>query len=189
MQEPKMPTSASAATRFPLRFKRRTTATRPAPTIRLRCVSSFDVAELISGGGFWALSVYTIQPSQASITLPSGWESVGCVVDSSARVLTGGYGTTNSLTPAMCASACQARGFNYAGTEYANECWCGSSLSAPTSTNCNMPCAGDSTQMCGGSWALNAYQFTGSGSSKRSKLRRGETLTLDFAQVEMDIAM
>ena len=47
--------------------------------------------------------------------------------------------------------SCQAKGYKYSGTEYANECWCGNA--APTSSapesQCNMACKGDSTQKCG----------------------------------------
>lgn len=42
-------------------------------------------------------------------------------------------------------------GYKYSGTEYANECFCGNYLPTnnATSSDCNMPCKGDSTQTCG----------------------------------------
>ncbi|EME81961.1 uncharacterized protein MYCFIDRAFT_165158 [Pseudocercospora fijiensis CIRAD86] len=58
------------------------------------------------------------------------------------------------MTGALCAAYCANKGFIYAGTEYADECYCGNKLSAPTSlqndTQCSMSCAGNSTEACGG---------------------------------------
>lgn len=47
--------------------------------------------------------------------------------------------------------SCQAKGYKYSGTEYANECWCGNSLPSnkAAESDCNMACKGDSTQKCG----------------------------------------
>src|SRR5262249_6136593 len=50
------------------------------------------------------------------------------------------------------------KGFAYAGVQYSSECWCGNSYGRyGTSTNCNMTCSGDSTQICGGPWANDVY--------------------------------
>lgn len=56
----------------------------------------------------------------------------------------------------------------YAGVEYSSECYCGTTiqssgqLAADTPTQkCNMPCSGDSSEICGGSDRLNLYQYNG----------------------------
>jgi hypothetical protein len=52
----------------------------------------------------------------------------------------------------------------YTGVEYSVECFCGNTL-APAATQvaatqCNMPCAGDATQPCGGPSRLNLFHTT-----------------------------
>ncbi|KXX75893.1 putative fungistatic metabolite [Madurella mycetomatis] len=51
--------------------------------------------------------------------------------------------------------------FQYAGLEYARECWCAQSLSSlseklPDSA-CDLPCEGNTTQACGGNMRLTVY--------------------------------
>jgi hypothetical protein len=47
-----------------------------------------------------------------------------------------------------------------------SECYCGSSITSPSTTlsqsSCNMACAGDSSQLCGGSWAIQVYSLSAS---------------------------
>jgi hypothetical protein len=62
--------------------------------------------------------------------------------------------SVTSNTPQSCATACKSAGYKYSGTEYGSECWCSNtkpdnSTLASASTECNMACAGDSTQTCG----------------------------------------
>lgn len=60
-----------------------------------------------------------------------------------------------------CTSACSSAGFTYAGLEYGNECYCGSSIQNgghPIADNsCNMACTADKSQLCGGPAAINIY--------------------------------
>ncbi|CAF0948278.1 unnamed protein product [Adineta steineri] len=82
---------------------------------------------------------------------------VGCFTDfyPCTRAMSGGSTTSNMNTPTTCAEFCTALGNPYSGTEYGSECYC--SMTSPTvqSTACTEPCAGDSTQICGGSNALS----------------------------------
>lgn len=69
------------------------------------------------------------------------------------------------------AKSCKAYGFQYAGIEYAQECYCDNSISnggSLVSDGCDMPCLGNSSEYCGGSDRLNVYQLpsTVSSSSK-----------------------
>lgn len=100
-------------------------------------------------------------PSSSSA---STWTTLGCFTDSTAgRTLDkAGYGDDSAMTTKSCASYCKL--YQYFGTEYSRECFCGNSIN-PSSMNasnpaqsCNMQCTGDSTQTCGGSGYLNLYQ-------------------------------
>jgi glucan endo-1,3-alpha-glucosidase len=55
----------------------------------------------------------------------------------------------------------------YAGAQYANECYCSNTISTANGggqvhplSECDMPCAGDSTQKCGASYRLTLYTKT-----------------------------
>ncbi|EAW08575.1 WSC domain protein [Aspergillus clavatus NRRL 1] len=101
-------------------------------------------------GGSNALSLYVIVPI---------WQSLGCYSDSTkARTLSTSYNVAGN-TVEKCQAACQAGGYLYAGMEFGSQCFCGNSIDnggAPTS-GCATPCAGDSSEVCGGSNALSIY--------------------------------
>ncbi|QRW03063.1 glyoxal oxidase [Ceratobasidium sp. AG-Ba] len=69
------------------------------------------------------------------------------------------------MTVDSCVSACATRAYAYAGAEYANECYCGNAFagastgggSVPPESECNMPCPGDSSQICGAGNRLSVY--------------------------------
>ncbi|PNS16603.1 WSC domain-containing protein 2 [Sphaceloma murrayae] len=103
----------------------------------------------------------------------SGWAYQGCALDNvGARTLTGYsnvYSTDQATTSVdTCMKKCQ--GSQYMGLEYGKQCFCGNSIPAdrvPQSSQlgqCNMPCAGNSSQICGGGSQLSLYKAcTGSG--------------------------
>ena len=68
------------------------------------------------------------------------------------------------LTIEKCKKLCfEDHGYVYAGVQHANECWCGMGNDKPTispapQSECSMPCAGDSSQKCGGKWRMNIYR-------------------------------
>jgi len=76
------------------------------------------------------------------------------------RVLGGAMIPSNSaMTNQKCTQFCGSKGFAYAGTQYASQCFCGNSYAdRGSSTNCTMNCSGDSTQKCGGGWANSVYR-------------------------------
>ena len=72
----------------------------------------------------------------------------------------GGYSwSSNQMTIEQCVSSCGARGYQYAGVQDANECFCGSgNYSAQgVSPSCNMACTGNSAEICGGNGANGVY--------------------------------
>ncbi|KIO26850.1 hypothetical protein M407DRAFT_234114 [Tulasnella calospora MUT 4182] len=102
-------------------------------------------------------SVITPRASSA----PAGWTYMGCFKDSPSRILSTKVTTSSSNTPTSCLALCTKSGFQYGGSEFGNECWCGNTLTSPIArpeSDCNLPCSGDNTQTCGGSLALALYQ-------------------------------
>ncbi|KAF8577851.1 copper radical oxidase [Ramaria rubella] len=107
-------------------------------------------------------------PPPPPITLPSFglWDSLGCYNDSvNARTLTVGVGVDGPMTVQLCLDECVASGFPLGGLEFAAQCFCDVQIQnsgAPvTDGGCNMPCAGNSSEFCGGPNRLNVYNFTG----------------------------
>ncbi|KAJ4303232.1 hypothetical protein N0V90_002125 [Kalmusia sp. IMI 367209] len=66
-----------------------------------------------------------------------------------------------AMTTETCLTACGAKGFPFAGTEFGRECYCGVVLGngtvAADATQCSTPCTGNSTQYCGGLDHLSLY--------------------------------
>ena len=107
-------------------------------------------------------------PPLQSITdagLPAGWSiAIPCAVDNANRVLADVTVQYSSITtPATCAAMCAEQGLPFAGVEYSDECYCGTGftdgVTPPTAdaTDCNMRCAGNYKESCGGSWRMQIY--------------------------------
>ena len=102
--------------------------------------------------------------------LPPNWSYAGCYTDNlNPRSL----GTTGiqfaglgggKVTSSACVAYCANKGYNIAGTEYGSQCFCDNALTnskvAPASV-CNMPCQGNSSEVCGGGAALSVFATTG----------------------------
>jgi hypothetical protein len=113
-------------------------------------------------GGANAIAIYEGSPV-AGVVVPqnvNGYQYVDTFVDEPRVLPTRHY--LQDVTVASCISACSGSGFPYAGVEYGNECWCGTAVPSGTTggLQASMPCAGDSTQYCGGSNALQVYHGT-----------------------------
>ena len=102
----------------------------------------------------------------ATPEIPLGWATIAaCAVDDAARVIASDVTTqSDTNTPAACVQSCAAAGFGYAGVEFGDECHCGTGLdenlvdAGPDA--CNVPCTGDATLSCGGSWAIQVSHLT-----------------------------
>ncbi|KAF9559027.1 hypothetical protein CPC08DRAFT_763569 [Agrocybe pediades] len=108
-------------------------------------------------GGSWTMNVYTKVVS-------SSWSSAGCYVDASTRMLRGSGTTITGMTIDKCISVCSSGGYSMAATEYGRECYCGNQLykeggggNPASAAQCNVPCEGNTAQICGGSWRGNLY--------------------------------
>ncbi|KAF5021880.1 hypothetical protein F66182_6071 [Fusarium sp. NRRL 66182] len=101
-------------------------------------------------------------PSPVATDLPGGWAYRGCYIDPPGRAMAAAPGgPSRSMTPQRCIATCVENGFTVAGLEYAEECFCGNALNNAASrtaeSQCNMPCAGDTSQMCGAGNRLSLY--------------------------------
>lgn len=103
-----------------------------------------------------------------------GWAYQGCAEDDvNSRTLTGTnniYSEDQATTDVdSCLQTCA--GSTYAGLEYGKQCFCGDSIpsgrapQASTLGSCNMPCAGNSSQICGGGSQISLYKVCAPGSS------------------------
>ena len=71
------------------------------------------------------------------------------------------------MTIEICKEFCLDKGFEYAGVQLAYQCFCGNTSPPERSTCsafadkcynvCDMKCSGNSSQTCGGTWAMNVY--------------------------------
>ncbi|KAH9905697.1 WSC domain-containing protein [Xylariomycetidae sp. FL2044] len=89
---------------------------------------------------------------------------LGCYTDSGPRTLSGDSYSSDAMTVDTCASFCQKRNFANFGVEYGRECYCGNgarpgAASAPE-TDCNMPCKGDASRMCGAGSRISVWNST-----------------------------
>lgn len=89
------------------------------------------------------------------------YQWTGCFRDTPARNLPTQINSSPSQlqgnTNGGCQTRCFAAGYVFAGTEYAQECWCGNAISNPSSYRpdgplnlCDTPCTGDPGENCGG---------------------------------------
>ncbi|PVH98283.1 WSC-domain-containing protein [Periconia macrospinosa] len=83
-------------------------------------------------GGSNLLSVYADPTIMQNVAEPKDYVSLGCWTDGNGGRALGFNQADNvngsELTTKMCLQACGSRGFGYAGTEYSQECYCGTQL-------------------------------------------------------------
>ena len=108
----------------------------------------------------------------------TGWTYFGCYSEATnGRALSGLPDPIpgNTVTVESCAVACTK--YAFFGVEYSGECYCGNTIGAgsslvagstPAITQCNMPCAANSTEYCGGPNRLNMYASNSTQSTSTS---------------------
>ena len=69
------------------------------------------------------------------------------------------------MTIQKCLQICRTRGYEFSGLQWQIECYCGdmpsNGFELAWPGKCDERCAGDSSQMCGGSMAMNLYNTPG----------------------------
>lgn len=97
--------------------------------------------------------------SSSTTALPTTFTKLGCYSDSlSSRLLPikqfNNAKSPNTNTPLSCAFYCRSSGYQFSGTEYGSECWCGRTSPSRnvslSSSSCSSNCSGDARQSCGG---------------------------------------
>ncbi|KAI0390448.1 WSC domain-containing protein [Xylariaceae sp. FL0594] len=99
------------------------------------------------------------------VTKRLGWKYVACAKDPAGqpRTLSGFQADQKDMTVDKCVALCKGKGFKYAGVEYRTQCFCGNDIpqdrlpKAGLTGNCDLPCAGDATQLCGGAAQVGVY--------------------------------
>ncbi|XP_046565546.1 integumentary mucin C.1-like isoform X1 [Haliotis rubra] len=87
----------------------------------------------------------------------------GCYQDDENRVLPHEHMLNiTSMTTDMCRFHCTQYEYSFFGLEAGTECHCGTMIKSGyrkvSDSDCNYPCAGDNTKMCGGHWKISIYQ-------------------------------
>lgn len=102
--------------------------------------------------GFLACTIAKSNSASESIST-----TIGCYADfyPTRRTMSNASIMSSSNTPLTCAGYCSSLRFSYSGTEYGNECYCSGEVPTIASTDCTMPCSGDSSEICGGINALS----------------------------------
>jgi Domain of unknown function (DUF1996)/WSC domain len=90
---------------------------------------------------------------------------IGCYSEVNGRALPGvSFSNTTGMTNDLCASYCMSRNYALFGTEYAQECYCASTLASSSTfrpaSECSLACKGDASQKCGGSARLSLWNNT-----------------------------
>jgi hypothetical protein len=93
----------------------------------------------------------------------NGFAYQGCQTDSpGARVLKDKGSWSANMTNAVCSSLCN--GYQYFGTEYETECYCGNELAAASvsvqEADCWLKCSGNTKETCGGTSRISLYKAT-----------------------------
>ncbi|KAL6876515.1 WSC domain-containing protein [Trichoderma novae-zelandiae] len=94
--------------------------------------------------------------------LPAGWSQLGCFQDAISRILLNSkpvHYVQGNMSSKVCVDHCQSDGYEFAGTENGNECWCGTSMRDDAlplpGSQCGKPYGGQPTETCGGSWTMD----------------------------------
>ncbi len=87
---------------------------------------------------------------------------LGCFMDSQTRDLPYQAYDSQLSTTAMCVSACIAKGYRFAATQWGSQCYCGDAYGGQgPAGGCTTPCTGDATQVCGGAFQNSVYVAVG----------------------------
>ncbi|TVQ71418.1 MAG: hypothetical protein EA373_04530 [Oceanospirillales bacterium] len=88
------------------------------------------------------------------------FEYIGCFRDMSVRDIDSYTMNSPDMTTEKCIELCDNRGDAYAATQFGQHCFCGNTYGKyGPATNCNMSCAGNAAQVCGGGWANSVYKI------------------------------
>ncbi|KFZ00010.1 hypothetical protein V500_01214 [Pseudogymnoascus sp. VKM F-4518 (FW-2643)] len=111
--------------------------------------------------------VSTTTPTPTAKPSPSSWKPLGCwpIGATDFPSLDKRVSVILNNTPAKCQDACYKvanTDYRFAGMAAGSGCWCSdfvrNDMSVNGTTDCNTPCAGDTTKTCGGAKFVNVYE-------------------------------
>ncbi|CAN9245366.1 unnamed protein product [Alternaria alternata] len=125
-------------------------------------------------GGPNRMSIYSSQDPLKVINAPapiqnvSDWQYQGCITDTDNQVFPWKLVNQTGNSPQWCLSQCQAFGYQAAGMEYGEECYCGdldgiekSGSKTVAESECNTACPGNPEALCGQGNRLSWYKWEG----------------------------
>ncbi|CAO2650697.1 Nn.00g019890.m01.CDS01 [Neocucurbitaria sp. VM-36] len=128
-----------------------------------------------------ATTASSTTPTPTTKPSPSSWKPLGCWPVGAADFfsLEKRVSVIPNNTPAKCQDACYKvanTNYRFAGMAAGSQCWCSdfvrNDMSANGTTDCNIPCAGETTKTCGGANSTtNELKFFNS--SDIDKFREG----------------
>jgi hypothetical protein len=98
-------------------------------------------------------------------SFPSGWAYQGCWVDGvNGRILDYQQPDNQALTLQSCVDTCTGLGYTIAGAEWSIQCFCDDYIEnggvlATAQTDCDMPCGGNSAEICGAGNRMSIYSI------------------------------
>ncbi|KAK3335420.1 WSC domain-containing protein [Cercophora scortea] len=106
-------------------------------------------------------SASPLNPNQPA-TVSDKWNYIGCHLDNvnNVRSLNSANMAADTVTLESCAAFCST--YNFFGTEYGRECYCGYTLNTTalkaTESSCSTACKGNTAQLCGAGSRLSVFQ-------------------------------
>ncbi|KAK0615933.1 heme peroxidase [Bombardia bombarda] len=155
-----------------------TTVTSSSSTI-----TSSTISSTITTGTITTSTTPTPTPTTPAIKPTVGnYTFIACWTEgTTSRALTGAAFAYDGMTLESCMANCT--GFDYWGTEYGRECYCGNALAAtsaqaPDTAECNFACSGDASEFCGAGNRIELYSTTATRTTATSSSTAAPTATL-----------
>ena len=129
--------------------------------------------EFCGGGGrmtILSMGQPQVVSPPAAIPQVGNWTYQGCYQDNvnQERTFIWQNFFNTDLTPQKCLDLCGSFGYMAAGLEYGKECYCGDPANIQTTASqkvddsqCNVPCVGNASALCGGGSLLTTYFWKG----------------------------
>ncbi|CZS94127.1 uncharacterized protein RAG0_04170 [Rhynchosporium agropyri] len=129
-------------------------------------------------GGSNAIQIYMGAATGGPIVPPTsaGYNYVDSYIDSSSARILPFQQTLSNYTVGNCVRACSNLGYAFAGLEFGQQCFCGTTRlnNPPGGQTPNIPCTGNAAQFCGGSSILQVYTGTPSPQPLTSSFGNGQ---------------
>ncbi|APA14815.1 hypothetical protein sscle_13g095850 [Sclerotinia sclerotiorum 1980 UF-70] len=168
---PQSTTSTSSTTSITSSSTTSSTSTTQITSTSTPTSSSSTSSTVSTSSSISSTSAIPTPTGPITVTNVPGYDYLGCYSEATTgRALSGLQPAppVGGFTIESCQKICS--GFEYFGMEYSNECYCGATINAgsvlqastiPAVNGCDMLCAGNASEYCGGSSRLNMYQLNG----------------------------